>query len=79
MLKYVVDLLKGSNSLIILDDCASGQDIKNRTSEVVKLGFSARHYGLSTIVVTQQLKPYREKPYRENIKSGNRPHYQAAE
>ena len=30
VLKYVVDL---SNSLIILDDCASGQEIKNRTSE----------------------------------------------
>ena len=44
VLKHVVDLIKGSNTLIILDDCASGQDIKNRTSEVVKLEFSARHY-----------------------------------
>ena len=43
VLKHVVDLIKGSNTLIILDDCASGQDIKNRTSEVVKLEFSARH------------------------------------
>ena len=56
----------GTNSLIFLDDCASGQEIKNRTSEVVKLGFSARHYRLFTIVVTQQLTSV-AKPYRENI------------
>ena len=66
VLEHVVDLFKGSNSLIILHDCASGQEIKNCTSEVVKLGFSARHYGLSTIVVTQQFTSV-EKPYRENI------------
>ena len=39
-LKYVVDLFKGTNNLFILDDCVSGQEIKNRTIEVVKLGFS---------------------------------------
>ena len=66
LLDHVVDVFKGSNSLIILDDCASGQEIKNRTSEVVKLGFSARHYGLSSIVITQQLTSI-AKPYRENI------------
>ena len=44
VLKHVVDTFKGSNSLIVLDDSASGQEIKNRTSEVVKLGFSARQY-----------------------------------
>ena len=62
VLKYVMDTFKGSNSLLVLYDCASGQDIKNRTSEVVKVGFSAMHYGLFTVVVTQQLtlvvKPY---------------------
>ena len=57
---------KGTNSLIILDDCAGSQDVKNRTSELVKLTFSARHYGLSTIVITQQLTSI-AKPYRENI------------
>ena len=40
--------------------------IKNRTSEVVKLGFSARHYRLSTIIITQQLTSV-AKPYHENI------------
>ena len=40
--------------------------VKNRTSELIQLAFSARHYGLSTIVLTQQLTSI-SKPYRENI------------
>ena len=54
-LQHVTEFTKGTNSLIILDDCASSQDVKKRTSELVKLAFSARHFGLSTIVITQQL------------------------
>ena len=65
-MKYIVDHFKGSNGLIILDDCASSQAVKNRVSELVKLGFSARHYGFSTIVITQQFTSI-AKPYRENI------------
>ena len=65
-LKRITWVAEGTNSLIILDDCASSQAVKNRTSELVKLGFSARHYGLSTIVITQQLTSI-AKPYRENI------------
>ena len=65
-LRKVSRFAEGTNSLIILDDCASTQAVKNRTSELVKLGFSARHYGLSTIVITQQLTSI-AKPYRENI------------
>ena len=65
-LKYVVNYAVETNSLIILDDCASGKCVKNRTSELVKLAFSARHFNLSTIVITQQLTSI-TKPYRENI------------
>ena len=65
-LKFVVEFSCGSKSLIILDDCASGQSVKNRTSELVKLGFSARHYNLSVVVITQQLASI-AKPFRENI------------
>ena len=65
-LKYIVQTYKGTNSLIILDDCASSKGVKGRTSELVKLGFAARHYGFSTIVITQQLTSI-AKPYRENI------------
>ena len=64
--RYITNIYCGTNSLIILDDCASSQCIKNRTSEIVKLGFSARHIGFSTIVITQQLTSI-AKPYRENI------------
>ena len=65
-LKYFVSETKGTQSLIILDDCASGKSVKNRTSELVKLGFSACHYGLSVVVITQQLTSI-AKPFRENI------------
>ena len=65
-LHFVQEIYKGTNSLIILDDCASSQDVKNRTSELVKLAFSARHFGLSTIVITQQLNSI-SKPYRDNV------------
>ena len=40
--------------------------MKNRTSELVNLAFHARHFGLSTIVIMQQLTSI-AKPYRENI------------
>lgn len=43
VLKHVVNLFKGSNSLFILYDFVSGQEIKNCTSEVFKLGFNATH------------------------------------
>ena len=65
-LKYITANFSGTDSLIILDDCASSNSIKNRTSEIVRLGFSARHYGFSTIVITQQLTSI-AKPYRENV------------
>ena len=66
ILREITHFAKNTNSLIILDDCASSNDVKNRTSELVKLGFSGRHIALSTIVVTQQLTSI-AKPYRLNI------------
>ena len=53
-IKYIVDNFRGMNSLIIIDDCASTQAVKNRVSELVSLGMHARHFGFSTIVITQQ-------------------------
>ena len=64
-LKAVSFYFEGDNTLIILDDCASSKDVKGRTGELVKLGFSARHAGISVWVLAQQLssiaKPFREK------------------
>ena len=65
-LKEIQYYAKGTKSLIILDDCTSGKSVKRRTSELVKLGFSARHFNLSVVVITQQLMSI-AKPFRENI------------
>ena len=53
----------GDPTLIILDDCAAGQNAKDRTSELVNLGFSARHRNISVFVITQQLTSI-AKPFR---------------
>ena len=68
ILQYVQVVYRGTNSLRVLDDCASSQDVKSRTSEVVKLAFSAMYFRLSTIVITQQLNSI-SKPYRDNVAS----------
>ena len=57
---------EGTNTLIVLDDCAASKDVKGRTAELVRLAFSARHTGISVWVLTQQLTSI-AKPFRENI------------
>ena len=59
ILRDITNYAKNTNSLIILDDCAASKDVKNRTSELVKLGFSGRHIGLSMQQLTSIAKPYR--------------------
>ena len=56
----------GKKGLIIFDDIAFTKDVKQQSSELVKLGFSGRHRGLDTIVLTQQLTSI-AKAYREGI------------
>jgi len=65
-LKLVSYFFEGTNTLIVLDDCASSKDVKGRTGELVELGFSARHSGISVWVLTQQLTSI-TKPFRENV------------
>jgi len=65
-LKLVSFTFEGTNTLIVLDDCAASKDVKGRTGELVKLGFSARHSGISVWVLTQQLSSI-AKPFRENV------------
>ena len=65
-LKAASFTFKGTNTLIVLDDCASSKDVKGRTGELVKLGFSARHSRISVWVLTQQLSSI-AKPFRENV------------
>ena len=65
-LKLASFAFEGNNTLIVLDDCAASKDVKGRTGELVKLGFSARHAGISVWVLTQQLSSI-AKPFRENV------------
>jgi len=65
-LKAVSFTFEGTNTLIVLDDCAASKDVKGRTGELVKLGFSERHSGISVWVLTQQLSSI-AKPFRENV------------
>jgi len=46
-LKIVRWLFVGTNTLIILDDCAASKDVKARTGELVNLAFSAQHMDIS--------------------------------
>jgi len=57
---------EGDNTLTVLDDCAASKDVKSRTGELVKLGFSARHSGISVWVLTQQFSSI-AKPFCENM------------
>jgi len=59
---------KNEQLLLILDDVACGDDIKKRTSELVRLAFSGRHDNISVWILSQQLTSI-AKPFRENIGS----------
>jgi len=65
-LKLASLFFEGTNTLIVLDDCAASEDVKGRTGELVKLGFLAQHSGISVWVLTQQLSSI-TKPFRENV------------
>ena len=57
---------EGSNTLIVLADCPASKDVKGRTGELVKLGFSARHAGISVWVLMQLLSSI-ANPFHENV------------
>ena len=65
-LKLVRWLSEGTNTLIILDDCAASKDVKGRTGELVNLAFSARHMGISVWALTQKMTGITAS-FRENV------------
>ena len=65
-LEFARIFFSGTNTLIILDDCAVSKDLKNRTNKFINLAFSGRHAGLSVWVLTQQLTSI-AKPFRDNV------------
>ena len=54
MVGIIEENYQNTNSLVILDDCASCQSVKNRTSNLVSFAYHGRHAGFSTIVISQQ-------------------------
>ena len=65
-LKLASYFFEKTNTLFVLDDCAASKDVKGRTSQLVNLGFSTRHAGISVWVLTQQITSI-AKPFRENV------------
>jgi len=65
-LRLVRWLFEGTNTLIILNDCAASKDVKGRTGELVNLAFSARHMGISVWVLTQKMTGITAS-FRENV------------
>ena len=65
-LKLVSFVFEGTNTLIILDDCAASKDVKGRTGQLVELAFSARHSGISVWVLTQKITSITPS-FRENV------------
>ena len=66
LLSAALLIFRGTNTSIVVDACASSQAVKQRVSELVRLAFSARHYNLSVIALTQQLSSV-TKSFRENV------------
>ena len=65
-MKVVSFAFEGTNTLIILDDCAASKDVKGQTGELVNLGFSGRHVSISVWVLTQQLTSI-ARAFRDNL------------
>ena len=67
-LKLASFSLKGTNTLIVLDDCAASKDVKGRSGQLINLSFYSRHSGISVWILTQQLTSI-SKSFRESVKS----------
>ena len=51
LLRWLSILFEGTNTLLVLDDCAASKDVKGRSNQLVSLAFSARHIGISLPVL----------------------------
>ena len=65
-LKLASYFFEKTNTLFVLDDCAASKDVKGRMSQLVNLGFSARHDGISVWVLAQPITSI-AKPFRKNV------------
>lgn len=65
LLKIISYVYEGTNTMMILDDCAASRGVKQRRNELMDLTFSARHKGISVWVLKQRVTSI-AKPLREN-------------
>jgi len=65
-LNLVSWLFEGTNTLVILDDCAASKDVKGRSGQLVNLAFSGRQYGFSIWILTQKFTSITVS-FRENV------------
>ena len=65
-LRLVSFLFEGTNTLIILDDCAASKDVKGRTGQLANLVFSAQPIGISVWVLTQKMTSITAS-FQENV------------
>lgn len=64
-LKLSSHFFQGMNILIVLDNCAASKDMKGPTGQLVSLGFSACHAGISVWILTQITSI--AKPFCKNV------------
>ena len=57
---------ENTNSFIILDDCASCQSVKNRTSSLVEFAFHGRHAGFPTVLISEHFRAITPL-FRDNV------------
>lgn len=66
-LEYYYDLLKGYETLFIIDDCSAEKDIVKKRNSLSMLAFSGRHVNISVWILTQKYNAVL-KDFREQVK-----------
>ena len=66
-LEYYYDLMKGYETLFIIDDCSAEKDIVKKRNTLSMLAFSGRHVNISVWILTQKYNAVL-KDFREQVK-----------
>ena len=66
-LEYYYDLMKGNETLFIIDDCSAEKDIVKKRNTLSMLAFSGRHVNISVWILTQKYNAVL-KDFREQVK-----------
>ena len=66
-LEYYYELMKGYETLFIIDDCSAEKDIVKKRNALSMLAFSGRHVNISVWILTQKYNAVL-KDFREQVK-----------